>query len=102
MVRVPWNRDGSSARRRELPGNWESVRRVVLERDNHTCVRCGAPANQVDHIDNEHARDSADPRDLQSLCWPCHLAKTGRESAAVRRAQAAKLRHPEERPPGLR
>lgn len=28
---------------------WEKARKLVLERDGHTCVRCGARGSQVHH-----------------------------------------------------
>ncbi len=49
------------------------LRKAVLDRDNHRCVRCGATKNLVlDHIDGP---DNA-PDNLQTLCSPCHDAKT--------------------------
>lgn len=55
---------------RRLPGG---VRRQVQHRDNDRCVTCGAPGEQVDHIDgNSPALDN-----LQLLCQPCHETKTG-------------------------
>jgi 5-methylcytosine-specific restriction endonuclease McrA len=60
---------------------WDAARRVVLRRDRYTCRRCGLRARQsaleVDHI-REIARGGAplDYSNLQTLCRPCHRAKT--------------------------
>jgi 5-methylcytosine-specific restriction endonuclease McrA len=103
---VPWETDGSSARRQELPHDWDTIRKRVLDRDNHQCQHrrssgriCGQPANQVDHWrDRDDHRDEA----LWALCRWHHTQKTQQESADARRQILAKTRHPIERPPGLR
>ena len=57
----------------------------VLRRDNYTCVYCGAPASQADHVipkveDSGPMMDSME--NLVSACRPCNLAK-GKKSQAV-------------------
>jgi 5-methylcytosine-specific restriction protein A len=99
-----WN---SSDRASELPADWPRRRAETLRADNHRCVwpgrwsdrQCGMPANEVDHIKpgGDHSW-----RNLQSLCPSHHQRKTQQESAAARRKQLAKLKHPEPRHPGLR
>lgn len=71
----------SSARRTELPSNWDQLRREVLQDENYSCRRCGAFANQADHIGDRHnhSRDN-----LQPLCEPCHRKKTAREGKLAR------------------
>lgn len=60
---------------------WDAARRVVLRRDRYTCRSCGRRARQsaleVDHI-RELASGGAplDYSNLQTLCRPCHRAKT--------------------------
>lgn len=49
-----------------------AVRTAVIARDGGICVRCGEPANQLDHIDGSD--NSAE--NLQLLCDDCHRAKT--------------------------
>ncbi|MCI4341093.1 MAG: HNH endonuclease [Thermoplasmata archaeon] len=62
---------------------WDAARRVVLRRDRYTCRSCGIRARQsaleVDHI-QEIANGGAplDYDNLQTLCRPCHRAKTVR------------------------
>jgi 5-methylcytosine-specific restriction endonuclease McrA len=53
--------------------HWQQLRKAALNRDLHTCQRCGAPATTV-HIDprlraNHHAATLAD---CTSLCHSCH------------------------------
>jgi 5-methylcytosine-specific restriction enzyme A len=63
---------------------WTKLRKSALVRDNHLCQDCLkrgilTPATEVDHILNK-ARGGADiMENLQSLCKPCHKAKTQRE-----------------------
>lgn len=45
------------------------LRQYIMERDNHTCQLCGAPAAEIDHI----ASSSDDPSNLRALCKPCNL-----------------------------
>ena len=54
---------------------------MVLTRDYHLCQACLSrdrvtPANQVDHIVPRAKGGSDDMDNLQSLCKPCHDAKT--------------------------
>ena len=59
---------------RALP---EQLRRFVLERDRHTCQRCGGPGHQVDHIRLRGVnRNLNHPLNLQVLCASCHRDKT--------------------------
>ncbi len=60
---------------------WDAARRVVLRRDGYRCQGCGrrlrARELEVDHV-KELVRGGKplDPENLQSLCRPCHRAKT--------------------------
>jgi 5-methylcytosine-specific restriction endonuclease McrA len=49
----------------------EVQRHAILSRDKWTCQRCGASADQVDHINGY----SSDPSNLQALCGACNRAK---------------------------
>ena len=77
----------------KLPGNrhargygyqWNKLRLIALERDHYLCKMCESmgritTANTVDHI-KAKAQNGTDSMDnLQSLCGPCHKAKTARE-----------------------
>ena len=61
--------------------DWIKLRQVVLGRDDHLCQACLAKgrvtaANQVDHIVPKAKQGTDDLDNLQSLCKPCHDAKT--------------------------
>jgi 5-methylcytosine-specific restriction endonuclease McrA len=47
-------------------------RAAIIDRDDGKCVRCGEPADEIDHI----AGSSCEPSNLQLLCDRCHNAKT--------------------------
>jgi 5-methylcytosine-specific restriction endonuclease McrA len=91
-----------SARAARLPDDW-TVRRVrVLRRDGYRCqardslgVKCGEPANQVDHIKpgDDHSYDN-----LRALCRWHHARKSSAEGAAARRPRATRARQPEQHP----
>ncbi|WP_084516538.1 HNH endonuclease [Microtetraspora niveoalba] len=85
--RKPWQGKqgawaGGSTRR------WRRVRGQHL-RAEPTCRRCGAPADEVDHIVRlEDGGARFDHRNLQSLCAPCHQLKSAEDHRSARaRAQ---------------
>ena len=86
-----------STRKYTLPPNWDKLRRAILRRDGHRCrwvvggVRCMRLANHVDHIVRG---GNHDPSNLQALCAPHHLAKSGREGGSAN----SRLRPPEPHP----
>lgn len=89
----------TSTRRSRLPADWPARRQRVLIRDRHRCVQCGARATDVDHIE---PGDNHDLDNLQSLCDPCHTAKTQAEATAARQAKRpSTIRRPQPHP-GLR
>ena len=65
---------------------WRRIRERILLRDKYTCQRCGHIGTdlEVDHIINVAQGGTDDDENLQSLCIPCHKAKTAAESAAGR------------------
>lgn len=75
----------ASDRRRLNSSTWRSVRQAALRRDNYRCRKCRAAAEEVDHV-LPRAMGGAvyDLQNLQSLCKPCHKAKTSREALAIR------------------
>lgn len=92
----------TSNRKAGLPSDWTTRRVRVLRRDSYKCqardslgVMCGAPANQVDHIErgNDHSLDN-----LQSLCRWHHARKSSAEGAAARRPRPKQRRDPEPHP----
>jgi len=86
---------------RDLPPNWQAIRRRILHRDGHRCTwtqndgtRCPQTTRlEVDHINDPHNHD---PANLRTLCHWHHAKRTAAQSAAAkqtnRKPQAAK--HP--------
>ena len=72
---------GQSRHQRGYGSKWDAIRERVLKRDKglcQLCLRAGVvrEAKTVDHIiPKAHGGTDADSN-LQSLCWPCHKAKT--------------------------
>lgn len=63
---------------------WTRIRERVLRRDNGLCQEClrqnrVTQAEHVDHIVRKADGGSDDDANLQSLCGPCHRAKTAQE-----------------------
>lgn len=58
---------------------WRRQRRRALVRDRHTCVLCGAPATQVDHIVPRSRGGGDDLVNLRSVCGACHRVKSEQE-----------------------
>ncbi len=56
---------------------WKVVRKLVLTRDNYTCVECGCKNFlQVHHRTYEHHRNEINHlEDLETLCRECHEKK---------------------------
>jgi 5-methylcytosine-specific restriction protein A len=74
-------------------GAWPRVRREVLKRDDYRCQiagpNCKGKATEVDHIvpwDEGGAR--LDPRNLRSVCRPCHNSRKRRRLVVVKPEQA--------------
>ena len=60
--------------------DWNVIRKQVLRRDGHECVKCGSRAKEVDHIIAiVNGGSEFDKSNLQSMCHPCHANKTGRD-----------------------
>ena len=56
---------------------WNDLRSRALERDRNSCLKCGKPAEEVDHIrEIWEGGPEFDLDNLQSLCHDCHVAKT--------------------------
>lgn len=96
-MRTTWH---DSGRRQRLPKGWATViRPAVLDRDHHTCVMCGRPGNQVDHIT---PGDNHDLQNLQTLCAHCHATKSASEGGKAihrgMRRQSLRKRPPEHHP----
>ncbi len=50
----------------------EEIRAIVIERDGGVCVLCGAPHDDLHHIQARNAGGPHTPENLVSLCRPCH------------------------------
>lgn len=76
--RIDQRRPSASAR--GYDARWQRTRRRYL-REHPTCVVCGQPATDVDHIDGlgPHGPRGHDPTNLRSLCHPCHSRRTARD-----------------------
>ena len=55
---------------------WTKIRKRIMERDSGRCVKCGGPGEAVDHIIPRAAGGEDTWQNLQTLCRPCHKAKT--------------------------
>ncbi|MCU2440099.1 HNH endonuclease [Enterobacter hormaechei subsp. steigerwaltii] len=81
-----WRRykPGQSRKQRGYGASWDKTRIRILKRDKGLCQEClrrGAitEASCVDHVRAlAHGGDASDAN-LESLCSPCHSAKTARE-----------------------
>lgn len=76
---MAWSRESRHAR--GYGTAWDKLRKQILTRDRHLCQPCLAkgriaPANQVDHIKPKAKGGTDDEANLQSICTPCHDAKT--------------------------
>ncbi|ATX08990.1 endonuclease [Escherichia coli] len=75
---------GQSRHQRGYGSKWDYIRARVLKRDKglcQLCLRAGVvrEAKTVDHIISKARGGTDADSNLQSLCWPCHKAKTARE-----------------------
>lgn len=75
---------GRSRHERGYGRQWDILRARILERDRHLCQEClrngrAVVAKTVDHIKPKAQGGTDADSNLQSLCWPCHHAKTARE-----------------------
>ncbi|EKQ7229501.1 HNH endonuclease [Klebsiella quasipneumoniae subsp. similipneumoniae] len=78
------HQQGKSRHERGYGSQWDIRRARILKRDNHLCQNClrsgrAVAAKTVDHIKAKAHGGTDDDSNLESLCWPCHQTKTGRE-----------------------
>lgn len=74
------DRKRGNSSQRGYTREWEKARKAFLAR-HRFCVRCGAPANVVDHK-TPHRGDQRlfwDRTNWQPLCTPCHSGAKQRE-----------------------
>jgi hypothetical protein len=64
----------------------EDVRAFVFARDNRTCVMCGAPATDIDHINGS----ANTPDNLRALCRSCNMGRVKMKPASPEQAMEAR------------
>lgn len=84
-----WADRRESASARGYGWRWQQTRKRILRRDCGLCLVCAAAgrvtaATEVDHVVPKEEGGGDDDDNLQSICGPCHTAKTGREAARGR------------------
>ena len=55
---------------------YKTIRKMVMERDNYTCVYCGSPAEEVDHIVPKQIGGHDYPTNLAAACKKCNYYKS--------------------------
>lgn len=85
-----WAKPGrKSAEARGYDWAWRKLAASIAKRDRYLCVLClarglVAPYASVDHKVSKADGGDDDPSNLQSLCGPCHDAKTALEAKKAR------------------
>lgn len=77
---------------------WQALRLACFERDDYTCVECGATDDlQADHIRplSLYPELGLDLDNLQTLCSPCNKAKSDKDDDAVVRLAWLNPAYPE-------
>lgn len=77
--------EGLSRHQRGYGSQWEKIRERALKRDGYLCQVCldkgiFTQAQAVDHIKAKTDGGTDDLDNLQSICNPCHEAKTVEEA----------------------
>ena len=55
--------------------SYRMIRKLVMERDKYTCVYCGNPAEEVDHVIPQHLGGHDYPSNLVAACKRCNYIK---------------------------
>ena len=74
---------------RGLGWEWQKFRKRILKRDLYMCQPCkregrATPATEVDHILARHKGGEMTDSNAESICTPCHKAKTAAEQGYKR------------------
>ena len=65
---------------------------LVKVRDHHSCIICGAPAQEIHHIEPRSNGGTKDIDNLCCVCWYCHHAVVhGPESKAIKKVLKKKV-----------
>jgi 5-methylcytosine-specific restriction endonuclease McrA len=79
---------------------WQTARRIVLNRDDHTCVACDATEDLVvDHIGGIDYTDPYNPDHLRTLCRSCSGRADAPRATGGHPKQPNTHPHPAVRPP---
>lgn len=66
------------------PTPTDKIKRIVRERDNHTCKLCSQPGKEVDHIIPLKQSHDSSLGNLRTLCKNCNLkTRTKRKDARL-------------------
>jgi hypothetical protein len=81
---------------RDLPSNWDSIRKQALERDDYTCGNCsrkGGPYGkkqlEIHHIVERRNGGTHNLSNLRTLCQECHAAITYDQTAPTANRQSS-------------
>lgn len=81
---------------RDLPPNWDSIRKRALERDDYTCGNCerqGGPYGnkqlEIHHIVERRNGGTHNLSNLRTLCQECHAAITYDQTAPTANRQSS-------------
>ncbi|TYC93036.1 HNH endonuclease [Novosphingobium sp. BW1] len=101
--RQAWHHNGKSRHERGYGSAWDKQRLAILERDQYLCQAClsqgritskgsigedGKPVHlHVDHKTPKAKGGTDAPDNLQTLCGPCHEAKTAEDQGHRQRAR---------------
>jgi 5-methylcytosine-specific restriction protein A len=80
---MAWSNE--SRHKRGYGSAWDKIRKLVLVRDKHLCQPClrsnkPTAGSQVDHITPKAKGGTDDMDNLETICDPCHKAKTARDN----------------------
>lgn len=79
-----WGNESRHAR--GYGSSWDRQRPSIFRRDRYLCVTCltkgrVSSATSVDHVVPKAKGGTDEPSNLQSVCSPCHTAKSLQEAA---------------------
>ena len=81
-----------SKKRNQYEYELNKMRDLVRARDYHSCIICGAPAQEIHHIEPRSNGGTNDLDNLCCVCWYCHHAVVhGPESKAIKKVLKKKV-----------
>lgn len=70
-------------KQRSIPEfSWKATRKIVFERDNYTCVYCGATDKPL-HCDHIHPVSKGGTNDVNNLATSCQFCNTSKGSKTI-------------------